>query len=155
MDGGDGFLKTFISSLSKRVYGDFGELQDPEKEIRFLFSQPEVGDSLLKDVKRRLGSQDDWPKKNVEVSKRNREDGNVAFQDGNFELAILLYTEAMRYSPAHETLLEGEDLAMAAANRSAAFFQLKDYESCLQDIEIAIEAGYPTNIVYKLYIRQW
>ena len=38
--------------------------------------------------------------------------------------------------------------------RSASNFQLKKYESCLADIRLAIEAGYPTNIVYKLYIRQ-
>ena len=38
--------------------------------------------------------------------------------------------------------------------RSACFFQLKKYDDCLTDIELALEAGYPTHIVYKLYIRQ-
>ena len=27
-------------------------------------------------------------------------------------------------------------------------------QACLSDIKLAIEAGYPTNMVYKLYIRQ-
>ena len=65
-------------------------------------------------------------------------------------------------------------------SRSASNFQLKNYEvrttfkwrkhlpnskillqslvfclqACLSDIKLAIEAGYPTNMVYKLYIRQ-
>ena len=38
--------------------------------------------------------------------------------------------------------------------RSACFFQLKKYEDCLTDIELALEAGYPTHNAYKLYIRQ-
>ena len=31
---------------------------------------------------------------------------------------------------------------------------MKNYEACLTDIKLATEAGYPTNNVYKLYIRQ-
>ena len=34
-----------------------------------------------------------------------------------FELAITLYTEAMRFAPCNPVLLEGEALAWAAANR--------------------------------------
>lgn len=38
--------------------------------------------------------------------------------------------------------------------RSACFFALQNYKNCLTDIELALEAGYPTHMVYKLYIRQ-
>ena len=44
-------------------------------------------------------------------------DGNAAFTSGNHELAITLYTEAMKYARVHETLSEGETMAIAAANR--------------------------------------
>ena len=71
-----------------------------------------------------------------------------------FELAITLYTEAMRFAPCNPVLLEGEALAWAAANRSAAFYQQQQYRQALEDIEIAIAAGYPTNSIYKLYIRR-
>ena len=47
----------------------------------------------------------------------NRVDGNAAFTSGNHELAITLYTEAMKYAKVHETLWEGETMAIAAANR--------------------------------------
>ena len=71
-----------------------------------------------------------------------------------FELAITLYTEAMRFAPCNPVLLEGEALAWAAANRSAAFYQQQQYRQALEDIEIAIAAGYPSNSIYKLYIRR-
>ena len=38
--------------------------------------------------------------------------------------------------------------------RSASHFQLKEYSACLLDIDLAVEAGYPTELIYKLYIRQ-
>ena len=51
------------------------------------------------------------------MAKQNREDGNNAFTSGNHDLAITLYTEAMKYAQVHETLWEGETMAIAAANR--------------------------------------
>ena len=95
-----------------------------------------------------------WPLKDGELARRNREDGNVAFQSGNHELAIVLYTEAMRYSPVHPTTHEGEDFATAAANRSAALMALGKFEECLEDVQLAIEAGYTSAASYKLFIRQ-
>ena len=41
-----------------------------------------------------------------------------------------------------------------SAYRSACYFALKHYQDCLTDIDLALEAGYPTHMVYKLYIRQ-
>ena len=45
-------------------------------------------------------------------------------------------------------------LIALAIFRSACFYVLKNYQDCLTDIELALEAGYPTHMVYKLYIRQ-
>ena len=39
-------------------------------------------------------------------------------------------------------------------HRSACYFALKHYQDCLTDIDLALEAGYPTYNLYKLYIRQ-
>ena len=95
-----------------------------------------------------------WPLKDGELARRNREDGNAAFQSGNHELALVLYTEAMRYSPVHPTTHEGEDFAAAAATRSAALMALGKFEECLEDVQLAIEAGYTSAASYKLFIRQ-
>ena len=43
--------------------------------------------------------------------------GGCVFQNGNNEMAVMLYSEAMKYAPVHETLWEGESMAIAAANR--------------------------------------
>jgi hypothetical protein len=39
-----------------------------------------------------------------------------------------------RYAPCNPVLLEGEALALAAANRSAAFYQMKQYQQAIEDI---------------------
>lgn len=38
--------------------------------------------------------------------------------------------------------------------RSAALFHLKKYSSCLRDIELAFESGYPADMHHKLYERR-
>ena len=146
---GDFSLKAFIQRLMVECREEFDEQESVEERIRIVCSKQE---SLS--VGLAVHREDAWPRKNVELSKRNREDGNTAYQEAKYELAILLYTEAMRYAPCDPVLLEGEALAMAAANRSAAFYQQKQYKEAIEDVEVSVAAGYPRNSVYKLYIRK-
>lgn len=142
-------LKKYIQILTRICKDEFENVTQVPEMIRLVCSKPEslsVGGLVHQD-----GA---WPRKDINLAKQNREDGNVAFQEGRFDMALLSYTEAMRYAPCHPTLGEGEELALAAANRSAAFEKLKQYSPCLEDIEMALSAGYPTNGLYKLYIRQ-
>ena len=142
-------LKAFIHKLMLECRDEFDMEESVEERIKIVCSKPES----LK-VGNVVNREDAWPRKNEELSKRNREDGNHAYQDGNYALAILLYTEAMRYAPCNPVLLEGEALALAAANRSAAFYQQKQFIEAIEDVEVAVAAGYPHNSVYKLYIRK-
>lgn len=142
-------LRSYVQELTKICKDEFQETQDVEERIRIVCSKRE---SLA--VSQLVNKEGSWPRKDEELSRRNREDGNAAYQEGKYELAILLYTEAMRYAPCNPVLLEGEALALAAANRSAAFFQMKQYQQAIEDIEISVSAGYPANGLYKLYIRQ-
>ena len=142
-------LRTFIQRLLTECRDEFDEEDSLEKRLRIVCSKPE---SLT--VGGLVHREEAWPRKNEELSKRNREDGNTAYQDGRFELAILLYTEAMKYAPCNPVLLEGEALALAAANRSAAYYQQGQYREAVEDVEVAVSAGYPHNSVYKLYIRK-
>jgi len=145
-------LRALIQKLTKRLLPEFEKVSDAEERMSLVLQQPEFASHAL--LVEDLGLANDWPQKNDEVAKRNREDGNSAFTSGNHELAITLYTEAMKYAGVHETLWEGETMAIAAANRSACHFQLKNYRECLTDIELALEAGYPIQMCNKLYIRQ-
>ena len=108
-------LRALIQKLTKRLLPEFEKVSEPDERIGLVLQQPEFASptSLVDD----LGIANDWPRKNEEVAKRNREDGNAAFTSGNHELAITLYTEAMKYARVHETLWEGETMAIAAANR--------------------------------------
>ena len=142
-------LRTFIQRLMTECRDEFDEEESVEERLRIVCSKPE---SLT--VGPLVHREEAWPRKNEELSKRNREDGNVAYQDGKFELAILLYTEAMRFAPCNPVLLEGEALALAAANRSAAYYQEGQYRQAVEDVELAVSAGYPHNGLYKLYIRK-
>ena len=103
-------LRSFIQNLLSECREEFDGEDSLEERIRIVCSKQE---SLT--VGPLVHREEAWPRKNEELSRRNREDGNVAYQEGKFELAILLYTEAMKYAPCNPVLLEGEALALAAA----------------------------------------
>jgi len=142
-------LRSYIQDLTKLCKDDFLHTDDIAERIRIICSKEK---SL--EVGKLVHEEDAWPRKDDDLSRTNREDGNTAYNEGRFDMAILLYTEAMRYAPCNPVLMEGEALATAAANRSAAFYQTKQYIQAIEDIEIAISSGYPKNGHYKLYIRQ-
>ena len=107
-------LRALIQTLTKRLLPEFERVKEPEERVRLVLQQPELGAEFAATL---FASAAEWPRKNEELAKRNREDGNSAFTTGNHELAITLYTEAMKYAKVHETLWEGETMAIAAANR--------------------------------------
>ena len=112
-------LRVYVQKVTKKLLPEFSAgtvlSEDPYERIRLVLKQPVpkelTCDSMMESIK------SEWPRKNEDLSSRNREEGNAAFQKGNNEMAVLLYTEAMKYAPVHETLWEGESMAIAAANR--------------------------------------
>jgi hypothetical protein len=44
--------------------------------------------------------------------------------------------------------------SLALANRSAVLFKLAEYARCVEDIELALEAGYPPSLRYKVAERR-
>ena len=110
-------LRALIQKLSRTLLPQFEkDVTKPDDRIELVLEQPECGQPLLDQLA--PGAKGEvWPRKNEEVAKPNRENGNNAFTTGNHELAITLYTEAMKYAQVHETLLEGETMAISAANR--------------------------------------
>jgi hypothetical protein len=45
--------------------------------------------------------------------------------------------------------------SLSLANRSAVLFKLKEYTRCVEDIDIALEAGYPASLRYKVAERRF
>lgn len=111
-------LRVFLQKEAKKLTPIFKEVTDPLERIKVVLSQPVLEGLKTEEFKARIKV--NWPRKNAELGTRNREDGNNAFQKGNHEMAVLLYTEAMKYSPTDESM-EGEGMAIAAANRFVSF----------------------------------
>lgn len=89
------------------------------------------------------------PEKNNEISTKFRTDGNAFFKSNQWTEAIELYTQSLRFAE-----IGTDNVSFAYANRSNCFLKVKEYGKCLIDIELAIKANYPTNLLPKLENRR-
>ena len=81
--------------------------------------------------------------KNVEESKRLREEGNAVFKKRRYKTTLELYNSSVMLAP---TSGDTTPLAFALANRSAVLCHIKWYKPCLVDIQSSIDYGYPENL---------
>uniref|UniRef100_A0A1Q3F045 Putative histone-lysine n-methyltransferase smyd3 n=1 Tax=Culex tarsalis TaxID=7177 RepID=A0A1Q3F045_CULTA len=91
------------------------------------------------------------PRKDPTVAKVKRELANETYRKTPSELGkiLALYNEAICWAP------EGsEELAMGYGNRSAIFFNGKQYRRCLANIELAKASNYPEGKRDKLLERE-
>ena len=82
------------------------------------------------------------PVKNHEVSEFFCDQGREyarkkPINKDNFHQAIEFYNQSLKFAEANS-----DDMSLAYASRSACFFNLKKYEQCLVDIELAKKANY-------------
>ncbi|XP_019874843.2 SET and MYND domain-containing protein 4 [Aethina tumida] len=87
--------------------------------------------------------------KNEEASNKLRQKGNEMYKLHFYKQAIEFYTQSI--AMAEE---KTEAFAVALANRSAVLFEIKLYAECIQDINIALENGYPENLKSKILQRK-
>ncbi|XP_072496050.1 SET and MYND domain-containing protein 4 isoform X2 [Notamacropus eugenii] len=78
-----------------------------------------------------------------------KEEGNKAFQKKAYQAATMLYSQGTSHARPHT-----QEMSLCFANRSAAFFHLAQYETCLEDIERAQMHGYPERLQPKLMLRK-
>ncbi|XP_031636031.1 SET and MYND domain-containing protein 4-like [Contarinia nasturtii] len=75
---------------------------------------------------------------------------------GNEKFTAKVWREAMQFY--NESLCHAEigskNISLAYANRSSCFLRLNMFEKCLADIELAIEAHYPVELMPKLDARR-
>ena len=62
--------------------------------------------------------------------------------------------DALLAAPADPWDEQGEDMALAFANRSALYFRQKKFEDSFNDTKLALKCGYPKHLKYKVYQRQ-
>lgn len=75
--------------------------------------------------------------------------GNAIFAQKKYYAAMKQYNFALCFAK-HGS----EEMALIYANRSACFYNLKMYEKCLIDIELAKKANYPESLMEKLNTRK-
>ena len=94
--------------------------------------------------------------KSVEEAVRLREDGNKLFQSKQNTRALEKYTESVITAPivSDNANLRNREYSLALGNRSAVLYHMKKYSECLQDIDSALQHGYPEELRYKLYDRR-
>jgi hypothetical protein len=86
--------------------------------------------------------------KSSKVADECRNDGNKSYCERNFFLATLKYNESLSHA-----VEASEAMGLAYANRSAVYFEMKLYEKCLKNIELAKENGYPEKNMHILEKR--
>lgn len=77
-------------------------------------------------------------RKSNEKAEKSRNEGNKFYVDRNFHDAIEKYNESLCFA-----VKGSEAYGMAFANRSAVYFEMKMFEKCLKNIELAKSNGYP------------
>jgi len=82
------------------------------------------------------------------IADKLRNYGNTFFKQGRYFDALIKYNESLCRAETGSA-----NIALAYANRSAVFMELKMYEKCLKNIQQAKDAGYPQGKIHNLNDR--
>lgn len=88
------------------------------------------------------------PKSNTKATSL-RNEGNEYYKKKHFVQALLKYNESLLFAEPGS-----EHLSMGYGNRSACYFNLDEYEHCLNNLKLAIENDYPASKVHILFKRE-
>uniref|UniRef100_A0A2M4BQK5 Putative hsp90 co-chaperone cns1 n=1 Tax=Anopheles marajoara TaxID=58244 RepID=A0A2M4BQK5_9DIPT len=132
-------LDAFINSLEKKRYTEGWPEDRWEEEMAkhpfFMNRSPEPGEELspLMEGLQQL-KYDPLENTEQELADTYKEDGKFYMQHRKFRMAVLSYTEALRYKVGN-----AEYKAVLYNNRSAANYLLKNYRTSLQDAQKAVQ----------------
>lgn len=128
------------SNEKAALYVDIFKTYNP-KELTTLYDNTQ----LLKNHIRETAAKE----KTKEMAIKGRIAGNVIFAQKKYFAAMKQYNMALCFA-----IHESEEMALIYGNRSACFFQLKMFDKCLLDIELAMKAKYPQDLIEKLNKRK-
>ena len=81
-------------------------------------------------------------------SRRLREAGNNLFKVGRDLEAIEMFNRAIMKAPVNDEK-KGRDMSLGLANRSAALMRLGHSRLALEDVDLALNSGYPKDLRYR------
>lgn len=90
-----------------------------------------------------------FSRKSEAKSQTLRSDGNKFYSERKFFNALIKYNESLSYAENRS-----ENLGHAFANRSAVYFEMKQFEKCLSNIEMAKGNFYPDKQMQTLINRE-
>ncbi|XP_045412520.1 tetratricopeptide repeat protein 12 isoform X2 [Lemur catta] len=131
------FLKNVdeVTNLIQEMNSDDPVVQqkavlETEKRLQLVEEDQEV-DECWTTLNKTVISPPQAPMKNVEdINSALKEEGNEAFVKGDYETAILRYTEGLQ---------KLKDMKVLYTNRAQAYIKLEDYEKALVDCEWALK----------------
>lgn len=87
--------------------------------------------------------------KNNKIADDFRANGNAYFKQNQWLKAMEFYNESLYFAKAGT-----DSVSFAFSNRANCFLNMKEYEKCLKDIDLAVEAKYPQDLMPKLMKRK-
>lgn len=87
--------------------------------------------------------------KSDQLANKYRCEGNIFFHQRRFIDALLSYNKSLCY-----THPGTEPAALCYANRSAAYLEVREFDHCLNNIQMAKDSGYPAEKLNKLNERE-
>jgi stress-induced-phosphoprotein 1 len=75
-----------------------------------------------------------------------KEKGNESYKKKDFPTALTYYDEALKYDPTNITYYN---------NKAAAYFEMKEYDQCIEQCDKAVEIGRENRADYKLIARSY
>lgn len=140
------------------VYEIADKLLEKFSEVPGCLTTLNVNEEAFTNIKKFLKSVDlqskyddlsEKPKKSNETATKHRLRGNEFFKDRLFFKALCAYNESLCFA---ET--SSESMGLAFANRSAVYFEIGEFERCKENIELAMQFGYPKSNFNKLEKRK-
>eukprot|EP00094_Tigriopus_californicus_P006260 TCALIF_06026-PA protein Name:"Similar to SMYD4 SET and MYND domain-containing protein 4 (Pongo abelii)" AED:0.08 eAED:0.08 QI:8/0.66/0.25/1/0.33/0.5/4/0/663 len=125
---------------------------DIEKQLQYTFNEINALEEFV-DPRNFLKKQESPSETLTTECKSLRDAGNKHYQKKVLDLALQAYSESIMSAPLDDKG-KGRDAALGLGNRSAVYFELKEYNQCLDDIAAAFIFGYPIELAYKLWDRQ-
>uniref|UniRef100_A0A336LRY4 CSON001816 protein n=1 Tax=Culicoides sonorensis TaxID=179676 RepID=A0A336LRY4_CULSO len=97
-----------------------------------------------------------WSNKNPRFAFQNdntsmnaRKEGNIKFKESNYVKAFELYNKSLSYAT-----VGSENIPLCYANRSAVYFNAGLFKFCLENVDLALQNGYPEHLKHKLEKRR-
>ncbi|XP_018578853.1 SET and MYND domain-containing protein 4-like [Anoplophora glabripennis] len=133
-----------IGKLTEECIDNFKATADEEARIKFLYDQAV---QIPITISPNNG-------KDIEIAQQEKIKGNSYFAKKDYTNALKSYNNGIIKCP-QNTAPSRELLTILISNRSATYFELKEYKRVFNDIDYLTEVGnYPSHLQYKIWLRK-